>query len=102
MTIDLSVIEKLRADIDARRSVWRYGQTIYTTGKQDAYNYAFQLIDDIIYEANGGTFEEDPTPWVYEDGTRQAYGPGHDSQYGWSRYEPRKIRPKVAEHAVIE
>lgn len=102
MTVEIKKIEKLRADIDARRSTWKYGQTIYQTGTQDALNFAYQLVDDLLYEANGGTYEEDPEPWVYRDGTRQSYGPGHDSVYGWSEYRPRKIRPEVAESPGVE
>lgn len=85
-------IERLRNDYKASTQEWRYGQTIADTARNKAYARIAQELDDVLFELDGGEFEEDPTPWVYEDGTRQSGGPGHDSVYGFSRYQPRKIR----------
>lgn len=87
----LALVKDAKDSIDSRIDP-AYEQTAIGWARTHALKYASQLLDDIIYEANGGQYAVDPKPWVWRDGTRDSNGPGHDSVYGMSEFKPRKIR----------
>lgn len=92
--IPIEKLKKLHNRLKRREKLCQEERfSIYDDGVIHAYQMAAALLDELIYEAEGGTYIEDPEPWVYADGTRQSFGPGHDSVCGWSVRMPRKIRP---------